>query len=98
VDTSSFIQEAALSASSAGNRKKSPDKSLEKNGILIILSQLNPPAQSRRILKRDRINKDLSKSIQYPLTILAAGTGYGKSTAILSYINDIENITRSYCR
>jgi len=60
---------------------------------LIILSQLNPPAQSRRILKRDRINKDLSKSIQYPLTILAAGTGYGKSTAILSYINDIENKT-----
>jgi len=56
---------------------------------LIILSQLNPPAQSSRILKRERINSYLSKSLNYPVTILEAGTGYGKSTSIVSYLRDM---------
>jgi DNA-binding SARP family transcriptional activator len=56
---------------------------------LIILSQLNPPAQRTRVLYRDRIKKELSKSINYPLTILDAGTGYGKSTALISFLRDL---------
>jgi len=53
----------------------------------IILSQLNPPAQRNRVLARSRINNQLQQSINYPVTILEAGTGYGKSTSILSFIN-----------
>jgi ATP/maltotriose-dependent transcriptional regulator MalT/DNA-binding SARP family transcriptional activator len=56
---------------------------------LIILSQLNPPAQRTRVLHRDRIRGQLMRSLQYPLTILEAGTGYGKSTAILSFLKDL---------
>lgn len=55
---------------------------------LIILSQLNPPAQRNQILKRDRINQRLKTALEFPLTILEAGTGYGKSTALISFINE----------
>jgi LuxR family transcriptional regulator, maltose regulon positive regulatory protein len=54
---------------------------------LIILSQLNPPAQRSRVLSRNRVNQKLQQSINYSLTILEAGTGYGKSTSILSFVN-----------
>ena len=55
---------------------------------LIILSQINPPAQRSRVLVRERINKLLEGVLHYPLTILEAGTGYGKSTAILSFLRE----------
>jgi LuxR family transcriptional regulator, maltose regulon positive regulatory protein len=54
---------------------------------LIILSQLNPPAQRSRVLFRERINSLLQRSLKYSVTLIEAGTGYGKSTAILSFIN-----------
>ena len=57
---------------------------------LIILSQLNPPAQRSRILTRQRVMNQLKRSVNYLLTILEAGTGYGKSTSIVSFINSLE--------
>lgn len=54
---------------------------------LIILSQINPPAKRSRVLQRERINQILKRSLDYPITILEAGTGYGKSTAILSFLD-----------
>lgn len=53
---------------------------------LIILSQLNPPAQGNQILIRKRVNDCLLHALDYPVTVLVAGTGYGKSTAILSFL------------
>ena len=53
---------------------------------LIILSQLSPPAQRSRVLEREKLLNRLSLSIEHPLTILEAGTGYGKSTTILSFL------------
>ena len=53
---------------------------------LIILSQLNPPAQRSRVLTRKRINDLVMQSIDHRLTILEAGTGYGKSTSLISFI------------
>jgi LuxR family transcriptional regulator, maltose regulon positive regulatory protein len=53
---------------------------------LIILSQLSPPAQPSRVLERERLLNRLSPSVHHPLTILEAGTGYGKSTTILSFL------------
>ena len=58
---------------------------------LIILSQLNPPAPRSRILHRERVEKELSEIFNFPLTIIQAGTGFGKSTAILSFLQKIEN-------
>lgn len=56
---------------------------------LIILSQLNPPAPRSRILKRERVDRELREIFNYPLTIIQAGTGFGKSTAILSFLQNI---------
>lgn len=57
---------------------------------LIILSQLNPPAQRSRILLRQRVIARLSAAIKYPVTVIEAGTGYGKSTAVLSFVQGIQ--------
>ena len=57
---------------------------------LIILSQLNPPSQQARVLHRDRLVSKLTNSLKYPLTILEAGTGYGKTTTILSFLEMVD--------
>jgi len=56
---------------------------------LIILSQLNPPAPRSRILHRERVENELREIINYPLTIIQAGTGFGKSTSIISFLQKI---------
>ncbi len=56
---------------------------------LIVFSQLNPPAQRSRVLSRKRVNEKLQQSTNYPLTILEAGTGYGKSTSLLTFVEDL---------
>ena len=56
----------------------------------IILSQLTPPAQRTNVLDRERVTGLLKQSLNYPLTVLVAGTGYGKSTSILSFIDTLE--------
>ena len=57
---------------------------------LIILSQVNPPAQRSHVLLRERVSSILKEAFQYPLSMVQAGTGYGKSTAIISFVNMIE--------
>jgi len=56
----------------------------------IILSQLTPPAQRANVLDRERVTALLKQSLNYPLTVLVAGTGYGKSTSILSFIETLD--------
>ena len=51
---------------------------------LVIRSQLIPPRQRRGVLRRPRLDARLSEVLDYPLTIVQAGTGYGKSTALAS--------------
>ena len=53
---------------------------------LVIYSQLNPPAKRQFVLQRPRITNALQKSMRYPVTVIQAGTGYGKSTELLTFI------------
>ncbi len=48
----------------------------------LVQSKLNPPRVNRRILKRERITHLLLEALEYRLTIVQAGAGYGKSTAL----------------
>jgi ATP/maltotriose-dependent transcriptional regulator MalT/DNA-binding SARP family transcriptional activator len=51
---------------------------------LVIRSQLIPPRQRRGVLRRPRLDARLADVLDYPLTLVQAGTGYGKSTALAS--------------
>lgn len=55
---------------------------------LAIQSQLIPPRPRKGILHRQRIRERLSAVLDAPLTLMMAGTGYGKSTA-LAELNDL---------
>ncbi|MCU0487041.1 MAG: hypothetical protein MUC85_13130, partial [Anaerolineales bacterium] len=55
---------------------------------LVIQSQLCPPRPRKSILARPRIEARLKAALDYPLTIVQAGTGYGKSTALASLMTD----------
>jgi len=48
----------------------------------IVRTKLTPPRLHQRILHRPRITKRLLEAVDYPLTIVQAGAGYGKSTAL----------------
>ena len=49
---------------------------------LILQSKISPPPLPSRTLVRERIVRQLSEALQYRLTILQAGAGYGKSTSL----------------
>ncbi|HZU86305.1 MAG TPA: hypothetical protein VFF78_02405, partial [Anaerolineaceae bacterium] len=49
---------------------------------LVVQSQLVPPVVRRGILHRPRLQLRLDSIFDHPLTIVQAGTGYGKSTAL----------------
>jgi LuxR family maltose regulon positive regulatory protein len=49
---------------------------------LVIQSQLIPPRQRRGVLRRPRLEARLAAVLDHPVTLVQAGTGYGKSTAL----------------
>ncbi|GAB4581789.1 MAG: BTAD domain-containing putative transcriptional regulator [Anaerolineales bacterium] len=48
----------------------------------ILQTKISPPALPARTLVRPRVARQLLEALQYRLTILQAGAGYGKSTAL----------------
>ncbi len=52
---------------------------------LVIRSQLIPPRSRKGVLQRTRLDACLQAVLDVPLTIVQAGTGYGKSTALASF-------------
>jgi ATP/maltotriose-dependent transcriptional regulator MalT len=54
--------------------------------IQVLLTKITPPKLSGRILVRSRIQRALLESLDYRLTLVQAGAGYGKSTALATII------------
>ncbi len=50
----------------------------------IVRTKLTPPRLPKRILPRPRLTRRLLEALDFRLTIVQAGTGYGKSTALAS--------------
>ncbi len=48
----------------------------------VIRTRLLPPRPHRRVLVRPRLTRRLLEALDYRLTVLQAGAGYGKSTAL----------------
>ncbi len=49
---------------------------------LVVQTKLTPPRLHKRILERPRLTRRLLETLDYRLTIVQAGAGYGKSTAL----------------
>jgi len=62
---------------------------------LVIHSQLVAPKPRRGILQRPRIQARLASALDYPLTLVQAGTGYGKTTA-LTGLTDLTDLVIWY--
>lgn len=50
----------------------------------ILQTKISPPALSKRVLRRPRVEERLLESTNYRLTTLQASAGYGKSTVLAS--------------
>jgi LuxR family maltose regulon positive regulatory protein len=59
---------------------------------LVIRSQLFPPQQRGGLLRRPRLEARLGAVLDYPLTIVQAATGYGKSTALAALVDLVPSL------
>ncbi|MEJ2300292.1 MAG: BTAD domain-containing putative transcriptional regulator [Anaerolineales bacterium] len=50
--------------------------------LKVLQTKIAPPPRSPRTLPRSRVNRALMETFSYRLTLLIAGAGYGKSTAL----------------
>lgn len=48
----------------------------------VVLTKVTPPEPGQRTLVRPRVTQALAQALSYRLTLLQAGAGYGKSTAL----------------
>jgi LuxR family maltose regulon positive regulatory protein len=55
-------------------------------GVPILLTKIIPPHASVRTIERPRVTDLLFESLQHRLTVVQAGAGYGKSTAVISLV------------
>lgn len=58
----------------------------------ILRTKIIPPPRAVRTLTRPRVSEVLQSALDYRLTILQAGAGYGKSTALAELAADIQPV------
>jgi ATP/maltotriose-dependent transcriptional regulator MalT len=59
---------------------------------LVVQSQLLPPRRRRGILCRLRLDDRLAAVLEYPVTVVHVGTGYGKSTALATLTDMVDHL------
>ena len=52
---------------------------------IVVRTRLIPPRLPRRWLRRPRLDRLLAAAVEYPVTVVSASAGYGKSTALASF-------------
>src|SRR6476620_7562225 len=55
---------------------------------ILVRTLLLPPRSPRRWLPRKRLAQLLSRVVEYPLTVVSASAGYGKSAALASFATE----------
>lgn len=56
--------------------------------IAVMKTKLMPPKFKEESLRRAKLTKKMKTIAKYPLTLIQAGAGYGKSTALALYVSD----------
>ncbi len=64
--------------------------------IQVLQTKITPPNLKDTILKRPSLMKKMKTIPRYPLTILHSGAGYGKTTALASFIHDQKKLSCWY--
>ncbi|WP_010283468.1 BTAD domain-containing putative transcriptional regulator [Bacillus timonensis] len=64
--------------------------------IHVLQTKITPPNVKDMILRRPSLMKKMKAIPRYPLTILHSGAGYGKTTALASFIHDQKKISCWY--
>jgi ATP/maltotriose-dependent transcriptional regulator MalT/DNA-binding SARP family transcriptional activator len=52
---------------------------------IVVQTRLIPPRLPRRWLRRARLDRLLARAAEYPVTVVSASAGYGKSSALASF-------------
>ncbi len=78
----SWIGAVGIIASRSNLHYNPPAMSLQE---LVIQSQLHAPSPRKTLLRRPRLERRLEVVLDVPLTVVQAGTGYGKSTALAAF-------------
>lgn len=58
------------------------------HGMTILTSKITIPTLGLDILPRPKVDEKLAKIPEYPLTVVVAGAGYGKTTALVQYLSE----------
>ncbi len=59
---------------------------------MVIKSKLIPPQPQKAVFHRRRLQECLNTSVRYPLTMIHAGTGFGKTTALIELSSEYKKI------
>jgi LuxR family maltose regulon positive regulatory protein len=62
---------------------------MQRNSPHVLRTKIIPPPRNARTLSRPRVMAFLREALDYRLTILQAGAGYGKSTALAELASEI---------
>lgn len=52
---------------------------------IVVYTRLMPPRLPRRWLRRPRLDRLLANAVEYPVALVSASAGYGKSSALASF-------------
>src|SRR6476646_6408088 len=58
---------------------------------LVVRTRFVPPTLRRHIIARPRVEAILARAVEYPLTVVKAEPGYGKTTAVASWLAGVEH-------
>ncbi|WP_099353468.1 BTAD domain-containing putative transcriptional regulator [Fredinandcohnia onubensis] len=64
--------------------------------IQVLQTKITPPNLKDTVLRRPSLMKKMKTIPRYPLTILHSGAGYGKTTALASFIRDQKKLSCWY--
>ncbi len=59
--------------------------------LTIVDTKLMPPLIKNNHIRRASLMRKLKTAVNYPLTIVHSGAGYGKSTALSLFIHDVRH-------
>ncbi|GHO68019.1 hypothetical protein KSC_069110 [Ktedonobacter sp. SOSP1-52] len=79
----------SLHTTQAGNETPSdivePERALNDQSWMMVMTRLSPPRLPATLVVRERLLSALDTALSYPLTLLSASAGWGKTTLLSAW-------------